>query len=177
MADVVQVMYRDVIVVFRTDSQALIEDVEKRDDQVDFLEREIKLFLARVGREAMGTDLTSKEIGLISFIGNLENVGDIIDKNLMELARNRPGDPRSAAAHAATRAGAARVASEPSALGLGRVSGDLGDSPRRADESQAHQLARVCPHVSHSGRDVRTGRILGGPHEEDRGHHQAVQTR
>ncbi len=89
MADVVQAMFREVIIVFRTDSQALIEDVERRDDQVDFLEREIKLFLARVGREAMGADLSSKEIGLISFIGNLENVGDIIDKNLMELARKK----------------------------------------------------------------------------------------
>jgi phosphate:Na+ symporter len=89
MADVVQAMYRDVVPVFRTDSQALIEEVEKRDDQVDFLEREIKLFLARVGREAMGPDLSRKEIGLISFIGNLENIGDIIDKNLMELARKK----------------------------------------------------------------------------------------
>jgi phosphate:Na+ symporter len=89
MADVVQGMYRDIIPVFRTDSQALIEEVEKRDDQVDFLEREIKLFLARVGREAMGADLSCKEIGLISFIGNLENIGDIIDKNLMELARKK----------------------------------------------------------------------------------------
>ena len=89
MADVAQAMYRDVIPVFRTDSQALIEEVEKRDDQVDFLEREIKLFLARLGREAMGPDLSRKEIGLISFIGNLENIGDIIDKNLMELARKK----------------------------------------------------------------------------------------
>jgi phosphate:Na+ symporter len=89
MADVVQAMYRDVVPVLRTDSQALIEEVEKRDDQVDFLEREIKLFLARVGREAMGPDLSRKEIGLISFIGNLENIGDIIDKNLMELARKK----------------------------------------------------------------------------------------
>ena len=30
-----------------------------------------------------------KEIALISFIGNLENIGDIIDKNLMELARKK----------------------------------------------------------------------------------------
>jgi len=37
----------------------------------------------------MGTDLSQKEIGLISVIGNLENIGDIIDKNLMELARKR----------------------------------------------------------------------------------------
>jgi phosphate:Na+ symporter len=89
MADVVQGMYRDVMPVFRTDDQVLLENVEKRDDQVDFLEREIKLFLARLGREAMGTDLSRKEIGLISFIGNLENIGDIIDKNLMELARKK----------------------------------------------------------------------------------------
>jgi phosphate:Na+ symporter len=89
MADVVQAMLRDVIPVFRSEHQELLEDVERRDDQVDFLEREIKLFLARLGREAMGPDLSRREIGLISFIGNLENIGDIIDKNLMELARKR----------------------------------------------------------------------------------------
>ena len=63
--------------------------MERRDDQVDFLEREIKLFLARLGREAMGPELSRKEIALISVIGNLENIGDIIDKNLMELARKK----------------------------------------------------------------------------------------
>lgn len=89
MADVVQGMLRDVIPVFRNDDQELLEDVERRDDQVDFLEREIKLFLARLDRSAMGPDLSRKEIALISFIGNLENIGDIIDKNLMELARKK----------------------------------------------------------------------------------------
>jgi phosphate:Na+ symporter len=89
IADVAQGMLRDVVPVFRNDDQELLEDVERRDDQVDFLEREIKLFLARLGREAMGADLSHREIGLISFIGNLENIGDIIDKNLMELARKK----------------------------------------------------------------------------------------
>ena len=74
---------------FRTDNFALIEEIEKRDDQLDFMEREIKLFLSRLGREAMGSDVSRKEIGMISFIGNLENIGDIIDKNLMELARKK----------------------------------------------------------------------------------------
>ena len=89
MADVVQGMLRDVTAVFRDNDQELLEDVERRDDQVDFLEREIKLFLTRLGREAMGPDLSRKEIALISIIGNLENIGDIIDKNLMELARKK----------------------------------------------------------------------------------------
>src|SRR2546427_450579 len=89
MADVVQGMLRDVPIVFASSHHELLEDVERRDDQADFLEREIKLFLARLGRDTMGADLNRKEIGLISVIGNLENIGDIIDKNLMELGRKK----------------------------------------------------------------------------------------
>ena len=89
MGDVAQAMLRDAMIALRTNNQELIEDVERRDDQLDYLEREIKLFLSRLGREAMGPDLAQKEIALISFIGNLENIGDIIDKNLMELARKK----------------------------------------------------------------------------------------
>jgi phosphate:Na+ symporter len=89
MADVAQSMLRDVVPVFRDNDQELLEDVERRDDQLDFLEREIKLFLARLGGEAVGQDLSRREIALISFIGNLENIGDIIDKNLMELGRKK----------------------------------------------------------------------------------------
>ena len=89
MGDVSQGMLRDAMLVLRSDNQELLEDVERRDDQLDYLEREIKLFLSRLGQETMSPDLTRKEIGLISVIGNLENIGDIIDKNLMELARKK----------------------------------------------------------------------------------------
>jgi phosphate:Na+ symporter len=89
MADVVQGMVRDTVSVFRGEDPELIENVEQRDDQVDFLEREIKLFLTRLRPDTMTPDLARKEIALISLIGNLENIGDIIDKNLMELARKR----------------------------------------------------------------------------------------
>ena len=89
MGDVAQGMLRDAMVVLHTNNQELLEDVERRDDQLDYLEREIKLFLSRLGQETMSPDLLRKEIGLISFIGNLENIGDIVDKNLMELARKK----------------------------------------------------------------------------------------
>ncbi|MCI0547416.1 MAG: Na/Pi cotransporter family protein [Candidatus Rokubacteria bacterium] len=89
MGDVAQGMFRDAMTVLRSDNQELLEDVERRDDQLDYLEREIKIFLTRLGRETMSPDLARKEISLITFIGNLENVGDIIDKNLMELARKK----------------------------------------------------------------------------------------
>jgi phosphate:Na+ symporter len=56
---------------------------------VDYLEREVKLYLTRLDRQHMTEDLARREIGLLGFIGNLENIGDIIDKNLMELARKK----------------------------------------------------------------------------------------
>jgi phosphate:Na+ symporter len=89
MADIVQGMLRDAAAVFRSGSQELLEDVERRDDQVDYLEREVKLYLTRLDRKTMTEDLARREIGLLGFIGNLENIGDIIDKNLMELARKK----------------------------------------------------------------------------------------
>ncbi|HLC40137.1 MAG TPA: Na/Pi cotransporter family protein [Methylomirabilota bacterium] len=89
MADVVQGMFRDTLTVFRTHSPDLVNSVEKRDDQVDYLDREIKLFLTRLSHETMSPDLSRKQIALLSFIQNMENIGDIIDKNLMELARKK----------------------------------------------------------------------------------------
>ncbi|HEV8675622.1 MAG TPA: Na/Pi cotransporter family protein [Methylomirabilota bacterium] len=89
MADIVQGMFRDAAQVFRSGSQELLEDVEHRDDQADYLEREIKLYLTRLSRQMMTEDLAQREIALLGFIGNLENIGDIIDKNLMDLARKK----------------------------------------------------------------------------------------
>jgi phosphate:Na+ symporter len=89
MADIVQGMFRDTLSAFRANRLDLVESIEKRDDQVDYLDREIKLFLTRLSPETMSPDLSRKEIGLLSFIQNLENIGDIIDKNLMELARKK----------------------------------------------------------------------------------------
>jgi phosphate:Na+ symporter len=89
MADIVQGMFRDAAHVFRAGSQELLEDVERRDDQADYLEREIKLYLTRLSRQMMTEDLAQREIALLGFIGNMENIGDIIDKNLMDLARKK----------------------------------------------------------------------------------------
>ena len=89
MADLVQAMFRDAATVLLGGSQELLEDVSRRDDQVDYLEREIKLYLTRLDKQTMTQDLSRREIALLGFIGNLENIGDIIDKNLMDLGRKK----------------------------------------------------------------------------------------
>lgn len=89
MADIVQDMLRQSIIVFQTDNIEMVEEVEKKDDYLDLLDREIKLYLTNLSQSSLTPSQTKKEQELIAFTGNLENIGDIIDKNLMELAKKK----------------------------------------------------------------------------------------
>ncbi|MFQ5455457.1 MAG: Na/Pi cotransporter family protein [Nitrospirota bacterium] len=89
MADIVQDMLRDTINVFMKDNQELLEDIEKRDDWVDNLDREIKLYITRLSEQILSEEQSAREVAILSLINDLENIGDIIDINLMELARKK----------------------------------------------------------------------------------------
>lgn len=89
MADIVQDMFRGSIEVFKSDDIKLAERLEERDDDVDLLDREIKLYLTRLSQESMEEGQSRRQIQVISFINDMENIGDIIDKNLMELAKKK----------------------------------------------------------------------------------------
>ena len=56
------------------------------DDAVDELHEAIKLFLSKVSRNQLEEDESERCIELITFVTNLEHIGDIIDKNLLEMA-------------------------------------------------------------------------------------------
>src|SRR5207244_11238531 len=60
MGDVAQAMLRDAMTVLQRDNQELLEDVERRDDQLDYLERETKLFLSSLGQETTSPELLPK---------------------------------------------------------------------------------------------------------------------
>lgn len=89
MADIVQEMFRNSIEVFKKDDAELAKRLEERDDDVDLLDREIKLYLTRLSQESMEENQSKRQIQLISFINDMENIGDIIDRNLMELAKKK----------------------------------------------------------------------------------------
>lgn len=89
MADIVQEMLKNSIEVFRKDDLKLAERLEERDDDVDFLDREIKLYLTKLSPESMEETQARRQMLIISFINNMENIGDIVDKNLMELAKKK----------------------------------------------------------------------------------------
>jgi phosphate:Na+ symporter len=89
MGDVVCRMLADTLPVFRQDDRKLLREVEQMDNDVDALHEAIKLYLTEVTRESLDTRDQKRGIDVITFTTNLEHIGDIIDKNLMELAAKK----------------------------------------------------------------------------------------
>ncbi|RMG60359.1 MAG: Na/Pi cotransporter family protein [Deltaproteobacteria bacterium] len=89
MADVVRSMLVDVGEVIRTNNADLLDEVARRDDLVDFLDREIKRFLATHERVDSESDVGKMSVVFISVLSNLEHMADIVDKGLCEQLRNK----------------------------------------------------------------------------------------
>ncbi len=89
MGDIVSKMLGATLEVFRNDDRKLLREVEQLDNSVDALHEAIKLYLTEVSREALDARDQKRSIDVITFTTNLEHIGDIIDKNLMELAAKK----------------------------------------------------------------------------------------
>ncbi|MGH6948594.1 MAG: Na/Pi cotransporter family protein [Kiloniellales bacterium] len=89
LADIVETMLRGVIDVLRSDDAKLIEQLSELDDQVDDLHEAIKLYVTDVSRNARDADDSKRCIDIITFNTNLEHIGDIIDKNLLDIAQKK----------------------------------------------------------------------------------------
>ncbi|RMF86969.1 MAG: Na/Pi cotransporter family protein [Nitrospinota bacterium] len=89
MAEHVQQMFSDALLAFQTHDPALLDEMSSRDDIIDFLEHRIKLYLTKLSRGALTEEQAARELELISFTTELENVGDIIELNVVELARKK----------------------------------------------------------------------------------------
>lgn len=89
IGDIVEEMLIKTYEVFRTDDRDLVFKVEAMDDQLDRIYDSIKLYCTQISRKEM-TEAEGQRCGeIIAFNTNLEHVGDIIDKNLMELASKK----------------------------------------------------------------------------------------
>ena len=86
LGDRVADMLRQSIIVFEKNDQRLVRTIEQEDNVVDKLYESIKLYLIQVSRNELGEEESRRYVEILSFTTNLEHIGDIIDKNLMELA-------------------------------------------------------------------------------------------
>ncbi len=82
-------MLRQVIEVFVADDARLARDVAAEDEVLDSLHEAIKIHLTSVTRQDLDPYEAVHHYEISSFTTNLEHIGDIIDKNLMELAAKK----------------------------------------------------------------------------------------
>jgi phosphate:Na+ symporter len=89
MGDVVESMLRKAMTALMTNDRKLAVEVSRMDNIVDRLDEAIKLYVTKVTRESLDDRDGRRAMEIISFSINLEHIGDIIDKNLMELATKK----------------------------------------------------------------------------------------
>ena len=89
MGDIVESMLQQTITALMNDDRKLVSEISRLDDAVDKLDEAIKLYVTKVTRESLEDEDGRRAMEIISFAINLEHIGDIIDKNLMELAQKK----------------------------------------------------------------------------------------
>ena len=89
MGDIVLDMLKRALAAIEGNDMKAVKDVEKADNDVDALHEAIKLYLIRASKADMGQDDSRRYVEVLTFTTNLEHIGDIIDKNLMELAAKK----------------------------------------------------------------------------------------
>lgn len=84
-ADIVVSMLKDSVVLFENEDPVLIQSIKDRDNQVDFLYRETKMFLLDHANKSSHV-VHQNIMNLIMFISDLERAADSIDINIRALA-------------------------------------------------------------------------------------------
>ncbi|MFY9770299.1 MAG: Na/Pi cotransporter family protein [Xanthobacteraceae bacterium] len=89
MGDVIEVMLKQAMTALLRNDRKLVAEVSRMDNIVDRLDEAIKLYVTKLTRESLDEREGARAMEIIAFAINLEHIGDIIDKNLMELAAKK----------------------------------------------------------------------------------------
>jgi phosphate:Na+ symporter len=84
-ADVVETMMVGMLSVIKNNDLKLAQDLRKLDDSVDELYSAIKYYLTKISREALGEEESRRWTDIISFTINMEQVGDIVERILIDV--------------------------------------------------------------------------------------------
>lgn len=89
VAGIVREMFDDLWRALENNNPRLAQQVRERDDQVDLLEAAVKRYLAALGESGFDGQAAREQLLQLRYVSELESVGDIIDKNLVELVLKR----------------------------------------------------------------------------------------
>ncbi len=89
LGDMVEVMLQQAMTAVTTNDRSLAAQVSHMDKSVDRLDNAIKLYLTKLTRGSLDEHEGRRAMEIITFAINLKHVGDIVDKNLSELASKK----------------------------------------------------------------------------------------
>jgi phosphate:Na+ symporter len=89
MGDTVEAMLREVMTALIDNNRTIVTEVSRMDNVADRLTEAVKLYIARLTRDSLDEGEGRRAMEIVSFAINLEHVGDIVDKNLCELANKK----------------------------------------------------------------------------------------
>ncbi len=84
-ADIVETMLIGMLNVLRNNDLRLAQELRKLDDTVDELYSAIKYYLTKISREALGEEESKRWTDIISFTINMEQIGDIIERVIIDI--------------------------------------------------------------------------------------------
>jgi phosphate:Na+ symporter len=89
MGDRVREMLAQILPAMLTGTRESLESIRKQDDAVDTLHGHIVTYLGQISRTALTDSQTRELIKLLEAVNDLENIGDIIETNLVTLGLER----------------------------------------------------------------------------------------
>ena len=89
MADTVDSMLRGALDVLHSDDRKRVQEIRRMDDVLDRLHDAIKRYLTQINVEDLDERDARRVSDVLTFTINLEHVGDIVDRNLMEAASKK----------------------------------------------------------------------------------------
>jgi len=88
-ADIVETMLVGLVKVIRNNDLQLAEHLRRLDDSVDELYSAIKYYLTKISREALGEEESRRWTDIISFTINMEQIGDIVERVLIDIEERK----------------------------------------------------------------------------------------
>lgn len=89
LADTVEKMVEASVDIFSHPSPHEVEKLKAMDQLVDYLNRGIRNYLTKLSQNEMTPEQVGTEFEYLIRTNDLENIGDIVDKNITELARKK----------------------------------------------------------------------------------------
>ena len=85
----VKVMLQKIMPAILSGDRSSLREIAKMDDDVDFLHGQVITYLGQIGKRSLTESQTRMFTTLMTAANNLENIGDVIETDLVELGHKR----------------------------------------------------------------------------------------